>query len=97
MPAIGGADTRANVVADPLDAVAILPAGEDVEADLRPVVDAFGELDGFVLLVIGGNDAVDVILLAFGSEVGMELDHKIFVRDGVSTVDLDFVVALRGG
>ena len=82
------------MVADPLHAVAILPTGENIEADLGPVVDAFGELNGFVLLMIGGNDAVDVILLAFGSEVGMELDHEVFGSDGFGSVDLDLVVAL---
>jgi hypothetical protein len=83
------------MVANPLDAVAVLPTGEDVEAYLGPVVDAFGELEGFVLLMIGGDDAVDVVFLADGGEVGMELDHEGFGCDGVGTVDLDLVIALR--
>ena len=94
VPAIGNADAGADVVADPLDAVAVLPAGEDVEADLGPVVDALGEFEGFVLLVVGGIDAVDGLRLAFDGEVGVELDHEGFGGDGVGAVDLDLVVAL---
>jgi hypothetical protein len=95
VPTIGHANAGADMVANPLDAVAVLPTGEDVEAYLGPVVDAFGELEGFVLLMIGGDDAVDVVFLADGGEVGMELDHEGFGCDGVGTVDLDLVIALR--
>ncbi len=94
VPAVGNADAGTDVVADPLDAVAVLPAGEDVEADLGPVVDAFGELEGFVLLVVGGVDAVDGLGLALDGVVGVELDHEGFGSDGVGAVDLDLVVAL---
>ena len=43
-----------DVVAHPLHAQAALLAGEDVEAHLGPVVDALGNLDGFVFGMIGG-------------------------------------------
>jgi hypothetical protein len=85
------------VVANPLHAVAVLLAGEDVKTDLGPVVDALGEFDGLVLLVVGGIDAIDEVLLAFGGEVGMQLDHEVPGFDGVRSVDLDLIVALGAG
>ena len=45
MPAIGCADARAYVIADPLHTMTILFTGEDVEADLRPARNAFGEFE----------------------------------------------------
>jgi hypothetical protein len=47
--------------------------------------------------MVGGDDAANIILLALWSEVGMKLDHEILGRDSVSTVDLNFVVALCEG
>ena len=82
------------MVADPLDALAAALAGEDVEADLRPVVDALRDLDGLVLGVIGGLHAVDDVALAVGGEVGVELDHGGAGSDRVGAIDLDLVVAL---
>ena len=48
-----------------------------------------------MLLVVGGIDAVDEVLLALGREVGVEFDHQVFRLDGVGAVDLDLVIALR--
>src|ERR1019366_7963756 len=49
MPAIGHADARADVVADPLHSVAGLLAGEDVEADLRPTGESGSEVQRLVV------------------------------------------------
>ena len=68
------------MVADPLRAGAALLAGEDVEADFGPVVDALGNFDGLVLGMIGGIDAIDEAFLADGGVVGMELDHRVAGR-----------------
>jgi hypothetical protein len=47
------------MVADPLDALAAAFGSEDVEANFEPVGEAVGDLDGFVLGVVGGIEAVD--------------------------------------
>ena len=96
VPGGGDADAGTDVVADPLDTVAVLGAGEDVEAEFGPVVDALSEFEGLVLLVVGGVDAVDGVLLAVRGEVGVDFDHGAFGFDGVGAVDLDLVVALCG-
>ncbi len=54
VPGVGHADAGTDVVADPLDALAAAFAGEDVEANFRPFVDALRDFDGFVLGMIGG-------------------------------------------
>ena len=101
VPALGGADARADVVADPLDALAVALGGEDVEADLGPGGDALSELDGFVLSVVGGEGAIGLEagagegLEAIDGEVAVELDHEHFGRDGFRTIDLDLVIILR--
>jgi len=82
------------VIADPLDAVTILLAGEDVEAHLGPTVYTLGELKGFVLLMLGRVNPIERLLLALESEVGVQLDHQAFRSDRVGTVDLDFIIAL---
>jgi hypothetical protein len=40
LPGVGYAHTRADVVADPLNALAVLLTGEDVEPDLGPAIEA---------------------------------------------------------
>ncbi|HEY6374457.1 MAG TPA: hypothetical protein VIX90_02915 [Edaphobacter sp.] len=82
------------MVADPLEAMAILSAGENVEADFGPAGDALGDLDGLVELMVGGVDAVDYVVLPRCGEVGVQLEHRVFCGDGVGSVDLDLVVAL---
>ena len=52
------------MISDPLDSVTILLAGEDVEAYLGPTVDALGQLEGLMLLMVGRDHAVDGLGLA---------------------------------
>src|SRR5580698_2620180 len=94
MPAIGGADAWAYVIADPLHTVAILRAGKDIEADLRPTRNAFGEFERLMLLMIGWNDAIDVVLLTFRGEVGVQFRHQSLRRNGVCAVNLNLIVSL---
>src|SRR5215510_13161058 len=58
MPAIGSAEARPNMVANPLPAAAIAGAGEDIEASLKPRRKTLRNLDGFMPGVVGGRDAV---------------------------------------
>ena len=74
--------------------MAVLRAGEEVEAPLRPTVQALRDLDGFVKLMVGGVDAIDDVALALGGEVGVQLDHGGLWCNGVCAIDLDLVVAL---
>src|SRR5271154_4790538 len=94
MPAIGCADAWAYVIANPLHPVAILLAGKDIEADLRPVRNAFGKFERLMLLMIGWNDAIDVVLLTFRGEVGVQFSHQCLRGNGVCPVNLDLIVSL---
>src|ERR1700723_3160274 len=76
IPGVGYLNSRADVIADPLNALAILLGREDIEADFGPVRETFGQLDGLVLLVVGGQYAIDDVLLAVNGEVGMQLHHQ---------------------
>src|SRR5580698_10480985 len=94
MPAIGRTDAGTYVIADPLHAVTILLAGEDIEAYLRPARNAFGKFERLMLLMIGRNDAIDVVLLTFRGEVGVQFSHQCLRRDGACAVNLDLIVSL---
>src|ERR1700733_10314913 len=94
MPAIGCADARAYVIADPLHTVTVLFAGENIEADLRPAPNAFRKFERLMLLMIGRNDAIDVVLLTFRREVGVQFSHQCLRWNGVCSVDLNFIVTL---
>ena len=95
VPGVWDPNAGADVVADPLDAVAILLAGEDVETDFGPVVDALCEFQRLVLLMVGWVDSADEVLLPQRSEVGVQLNHQTFRGDGFRAVNLDLVVPLR--
>jgi len=86
------------MVADPLDALATLPGSENVEAGLEPVGEPMGDFNGFMKLVIGGQNAV---LRSFGSlkcEIAMELDHGVAGLNCLVLVHLNLIVVLsRGG
>ena len=94
MPTIGCADARAYVIADPLHTVAVLLAGKDVQADLRPTRNAFGEFERLMLLMIGRNNTANVILLTFRGEVRVQFSHQCLRRNGVCAVNLDLIVSL---
>src|ERR1700723_2344241 len=94
IPGVGYPNTRADVIADPLDALAVLLGGEDIEPDFGPVREAFGQLDSLVLLMVGRQYSIDDVLLAVDGEVGMQLHHQGFRGNGVGAVDLDLVVRL---
>src|SRR6202453_5500257 len=64
IPGVGHPNARSDVIADPLNALAVLLGREDIEADFGPVREAFGELDSLVLLMVGWQYAVDDVLLA---------------------------------
>ena len=83
------------MIADPLHAVAVLLAREDVEADLGPAIEALSEFECLVRLMLRRVNAVDRALLALDRVVGMQLHHEIVCRDGIGTVDLNFVIGLR--
>src|SRR6202453_548689 len=52
-PGIRYSNPGTDVITHPLHAVSILLAGEDVETDLRPVIEPLGELNRLVLLMVG--------------------------------------------
>jgi hypothetical protein len=47
----------------------------DAETDFGPVIDAFGELDRLMLLMVRGIDAIDGLLLALHGEIRVQFDH----------------------
>jgi hypothetical protein len=85
---------RTNVIANPLHAKAALFAGKNVKANFGPVVDALGDLDGFVFGVISGGHAVDGLAVAVGGEVRVQFDHGAAGSNRLRAVDLNLVVAL---
>src|SRR5579863_3444836 len=84
-----GPDVRSHVIPG-----AVLNAGEDVEAGLKPLVEAVRDLDGFVLGVVGGEHAVDRPLLPGSSEVAVQFHHRDIRLHQVRSVDLYLVIAL---
>src|ERR1700677_1835701 len=50
MPLRRNAHAGADMIAYPLHSMAVLLGCKDVEADFRPIVNTFGQLDRFVLL-----------------------------------------------
>ena len=82
------------MIANPLHASTALLAGKDVEANLGPVVDSLGDLDGLVLGMIGGVNSVDELPLSIGCEVGVQFNHDAVRRHGVGAINLDFIIAL---
>jgi len=46
------------MIADPVDALAVVRGGKDVEAGFEPVGEAVRNLDGLVELMIGGKGSV---------------------------------------
>jgi hypothetical protein len=94
VPGFGYADARADVVADPLDAVAVLFAGEDIETHFRPAVYALGEFERLVFLMVGRIHAIDGVRPAFRGEVGVQLHHQVVRGHRIGTVNLDLVIGL---
>src|SRR5271156_1674187 len=97
MPRVRHTHAGTDVIADPLNAAAVLLAGEDIEADFEPGVDPLRKFERFVLLVVRGIDPIDDVLLSFCREIRMQFDHQAFRRHGICTIDLNFVVSLRAG
>jgi len=96
-PFFGDSDAGTDVVADPLNALATTFGSENVKANFEPVGEAVSDLDGFMLGVVGGIDAVDDGLAAIDSEIAVELDHGVVGLDQVVAVNLNFVVVLGAG
>src|SRR5882757_7573645 len=94
IPFLRNPHARANVITHPLHALSAALRREDVKAHFKPVGDAAGDFDGFVLGMIRRQESV---LNGFGPvdrEVAVELDHSVSGLDGVVRIDLDLVVIL---
>src|SRR6266851_151155 len=96
-PFFRNAHARANVVAHPLDPISIALVGKDVKAGFKPIREAMGNLNGFVLGVVGGKNSILSGLAAVNREIAMQLDHGAVRRDRVVTIDLDLVIVLSTG
>src|SRR5205823_7386808 len=93
-PTLGDAEARTDVVPDPVPAVPISRAGEDVKARLKPGSEPARDLNGLVPGVLARQNAVLAGLAALEGEIAVQLDHGMTRLDGVVAVDLDFVVVL---
>lgn len=82
------------MVSHPLHSVPTLFTGKDVETNLRPIVDTFCQLDGFMLLVVRWIDSVNRLSLAGDGVVGVQFDHQVLWCDRVRAIDLNLVVSL---
>src|SRR6202789_300942 len=69
IPGVGYPNTRADVIADPLNALAVLLGREYIEPDFGPVRETFGQLDCLVLLMVGRQYAIDDVFLSVDGEV----------------------------
>ena len=56
-----------------------------------------GDLDGFVLRMIGGQHAILHSFCAIDREVAVEFDHGVTRLDGLVGIDLDLIVVLSVG
>src|SRR6266705_5004184 len=97
MPFFRNAHARANVVAHPLDPISIALVGKDVKAGFKPIREAMGNLNGFVLGVVRGKNSILRGLAAVNREIAMQLDHGAVPHDRVVTIDLDLVIVLSTG
>src|SRR2546427_7843766 len=94
IPFFGDADARPNVVAYPIPALSILCGSKNVETGLEPVGEAMRDLNGFMPLVIGGEQTVFHRLRALKREIAVQLDHGVARLDRLVAVDLDLVIVL---
>jgi hypothetical protein len=97
VPFFGDAHARTDVIADPIPALAVLRGSKNVESGFKPIREAMGDFDGFVELMIRGEQAILHGLRALEGEITMQLDHGVVRIDGVVAVDLDLVIVLRAG
>src|ERR1700723_4800859 len=97
MPAIRRPHTWPDMVSYPLHSVSILFAGENVEANLRPVVDSLGQLKSLVLLMVRRINTINNFSLSGDGVVGVQFDHQILWRDRVCSVYLNLIVSLTAG
>jgi hypothetical protein len=77
------------VISHPLHAVAVSLGGKDIKADLGPVVDPLGQLDRFVLLVLGGQHAELGCGASLHRKIAMQLDSSVLgaiVSDGYTWI-----------
>ena len=79
---------------DPLHAMPILLACENVEADFRPVVETLRDLKRFMLLMVCRVDALDDRLLSLRREIRVKLHHCRLRSNCIGCVNLNLVVAL---
>jgi len=94
-PLLWDGNTGTNMVAHPLKALAAALGSKDVEAYFEPVRETVGDLDGFVLGMISGVEAVDDSLGAVDGEITVKLNHGVAGINQIGTVHLNFIVVLR--
>src|ERR1700733_10093879 len=94
MPGLRSRKSRANVVAHPIPTFAILNAGEYIKASLEPIGPSLRDLKRLVLGVIRRSHAVDDLLGAVDSKVGVNLHHRHILRRRLRGEDLNFLVIL---
>src|SRR5713226_2457919 len=88
------AHARPNVIPHPLHAKSIALVRENVKPNLEPVRNSVGNLNRFVLRVIGRQDAVLHRLAAVDGEIAVQLHHGVPRLNGVIRVYLNFVIIL---
>jgi hypothetical protein len=70
---------------------------KEIKAAFEPIIEAMRDLNGLMLGVIGGINAVYDGLRAVDREVAVEFNHGVTGIDQVGAVHLDFVVILSEG
>ena len=86
---------RSNMRADEIQAAAVARAGKKIEAGFEPVVEAVGDLDRLVPRVIGRNRTVVSLFRSPRCKVIVQFNHRNTARNGLRSVNLDFIVVLR--
>src|ERR1700682_3662756 len=94
MPFWRDSKTRPNVCAHEIQTAAATSAGENIESGFEPVVEPVSDFDCFVPGVISRRRSVISLLRSFGSEVVVQLDHGYTARNGLGSIDLDFIIVL---
>ncbi len=83
------------MASDIIPALAVVRGSKYVEAGFEPIVEAVGDFDRFMKLMIGRISSVGCGLRTLKREITVELHHRVARLHGFVRVDLNLVVALR--
>src|SRR5690242_16802260 len=97
MPGLRRADPGPDVIPNPLPSFVRLDARKDVKTGFEPWRETVRNLKGLVKRVLRRKDSVYSVFFPLNCIIAMELDHGPPRRNGLRSIDLNFVIVLRTG